>query len=228
MAGSAELDAMTSSPPNLGAPAQPNVSVADAAGSTPDNPLSLASLDPGVVSPYQPLSLPQEDQHPTELAPQQPIQNLGAVNHAGALAYMADNILRGVMQGHEQKVMRQQDQFNKKLEAQREIHEQIAKQYQQLKASGLGYLTDAAGNYIFGPDGRGIPTPVLTKLDSQRQAAFDAILQTMGSRIPQPKQKSGGKGKPASSASASKVARLPSREAPLQDHHPPRMLTIGA
>src|ERR1700722_10609930 len=62
---------------------------------------SLPTLNPA-DSPCQPLNLPQQDPKGQAPIPQEePVQNLGAVSHAGAIAYMADKILRGAMQGYE-------------------------------------------------------------------------------------------------------------------------------
>ena len=93
------------------------------------SPGALPSLTPA-DSPYQPLDLPQvaaPTVHP--LPQQQPTQNLGAVNRAGAFAYIANQVLRGAVQGYDAGRIQHAQQFNKKLSALSNLQNQLGQQY---------------------------------------------------------------------------------------------------
>src|ERR1700690_2202797 len=80
-------------------------------------PPALPTLNPE-DSPYKPLDLPQQTTHPTAPPPDnKPPDNLGAVSHAGAAAYMIDNVLRGASHGAAVGMQYAADQYNKKLSA---------------------------------------------------------------------------------------------------------------
>jgi hypothetical protein len=94
-------------------------------------PSALPSLNPE-DSPYKPLSLPEvapPTQHP--LPEQQPIQNLGATSKAGAVAFMADQVLRGATQGYDQARLQHAQQFNKKMTALSALQQQLGQQYKE-------------------------------------------------------------------------------------------------
>lgn len=91
--------------------------------------LALPPLNPA-DSPYAPLALPEvaaPAQHP--LADQQPQPNLGAVSKGGAIAYMADQVLRGAIRGYDQQRLQKAQQFNKKLSALSALEKDLGQQY---------------------------------------------------------------------------------------------------
>lgn len=137
---------------------------------TEDTP-ALPTLNPA-DSPYTPLDLPpvEAKQVPLPEASPEP-QNLGAVSRGGAIAYMADKILRGAMQGYDFAQQQKADQFNKKLAAQQSIYNDQAKQLHDMAVAGVDPNSQEF------KDAR---NRVLT--------AWQATMQTIGERIPQPKQ----------------------------------------
>lgn len=151
----------------------------------------LPTLNPA-DSPYTPLNLPEVTPRQVPIQEETPVDNLGAVSRGGAIAYMADKILRGVMQGYDFAQQRKADQFNKKLKAQEDIYHQQADQFNALSKAGYGpVLKDPS--QISSPGFTQTPefqaaSPEWKAAYNRLFAANQAIMQTIGSRIPQPKQ----------------------------------------
>ena len=144
-------------------------------GRIPDAPPAVPTLNPA-DSPYTPLTLPTVD--PKQIVPpeQKPVQDLGATSHAGGMAYLADQVLRGAMQGFDQAQQRKADQFNKKLAAQQSIYNDQAKQLHDMAVAGVDPNSD---------EFKQAQNRVLT--------SWQATMQTIGERIPQPKKSSKSK-----------------------------------
>lgn len=160
-------------------------------GRIPDDP-AIPTLNPA-DSPYKPVELPQE-QPPAPAPPpeQRPPDNLGAVSHAGAAAYMIDQVLKGASHGYAVGQAYAADQYNKKLTAIQGIYNDQAQQvYQIAKEGRAGTYTGPAG-----PDGKPtfVPTPEFTQARQRMLASWQAMMQTVGQRIPQTKK---GKAKAA-------------------------------
>lgn len=151
---------------------------AAAVQSQSSDPLALPTLNPA-SSPYQSLDLPPaEVRHPVPaLQPQQRIQDLGATTHAGAVAYLADQVLRSAMAGWSQRQQMQLAQYNKKLAASQSLYNQQAEQLYNLARSGVDpnsqQFKDARNRTLL---------------------AWQQTMQTIGERMPQ-EGKNGKKGK---------------------------------
>lgn len=133
-------------------------------------PAALPTLNPA-DSPYKPLTLPTVEPKQVPVSEQQPVQNLGATSHAGGLAYLADQVLRGAMKGYDAAQAHKADQFNKKLAAQQAIYNDQAKQLHDMAVAGVDPNSD---------EFKQAKNRVLT--------SWQATMQTIGQRIPQPKQ----------------------------------------
>jgi hypothetical protein len=143
------------------------------------NTPSPAEAAPTVTdSPYTPLNLPKsETKNPMpDLGPEATPQNLGAVSHAGAVAFLADKVLRGAVQGIAQHQAHQQDQYNKKLSAQQSIYNDQSKQLHDMAAAGVDPNSD---------EFKQAKNRVLT--------SWQAVMQSVGEKMPQPGK--GGKKK---------------------------------
>lgn len=108
---------------------------AGAAGAAPDASTSLPSLNPA-NSPYQPLVFPEAAPpvSPVEQRPQTPPDQLGAVTHAGAAAYLVDQGLRGIVEGHQRAEAFRNEKFNRHMVALSAISKQEGNQFKQLYA----------------------------------------------------------------------------------------------
>lgn len=175
-------DAAATSQPASSAPIA--VSTNSPAPAPSPSPTYTPSVDPNSASPYQSLSLPTVA--PTggvaaSLGPAQTPPNLGAASRTGGIGYIADRVLRGALQGHQAAVQQQADQFNKKLGAQQQIYNDQAGQYLKLVQTGADPQSQEVKD-----------------AQNRAMASWQAMMQTIGSRIPQTKQgKSGsGQGKP--------------------------------
>ena len=154
---------------------QANPVVSTPIGRIPTEDQSAAPLVPTLNpsdSPYTPLELPtvEPKQIPVPEASPEP-QNLGAVNHAGAIAYVADKILRGALQGYDFAQAHKAEQYNKKLSAQQQVYNDQARQLHAMAVAGVDpnsqEFKDARNRVL---------------------ASWQATMQTIGERIPQPKK----------------------------------------
>lgn len=137
---------------------------------------ALPTLNP-TDSPYQPLNLPTEEPKQAPPLPErQQDPNLGATSKTGAVAYLADQVLRGAMQGYDFAQQKKADQFNKKLAAQQSIYNDQAKQLHDMAVAGVD------------PNSKEFK-------DAQNRvlASWQATMNTIGERIPQPKKSSKSK-----------------------------------
>ena len=171
-----------------GTQANPVVSTPIGRIPTEDQAPLVPTLNPS-DSPYTPLELPtvEPKQIPVPEASPEP-QNLGAVNHAGAIAYVADKILRGALQGYDFAQAHKAEQYNKKLAAQQQILNEQAQQFKALSQAGYGPV-------ISDPSQLSPNSPQFQAASPEWKAAYNrvnaihqAILQTIGERIPQPKK----------------------------------------
>ena len=133
-------------------------------------PAALPTLNPA-DSPYQALNLPPVDPKQVPVQEQQPVQNLGAVSHGGAIAYMADQILRGAMQGYDAAQAKKADQFNKKLNAQQQVYNDQASQLYKMAQAGVDPNSQE-----------------FKDAKNRTLASWQAVMNTVGERIPQPKK----------------------------------------
>lgn len=138
--------------------------------SAPEEAKPLPTLNPS-NSPYTPLELPQVQPRPFDNSGPQVPQNLGNVTHGGAVAYMVDSILKGAARGVGQAQAYQADQYNRKLAAQQSIYNDQAKQLYDMTVAGI----DPNSQEFRAARGRVL-------------ASWQAVMQTMGERIPQPKK----------------------------------------
>lgn len=158
---------------------------------------SLPTFNPG-DSPYKPLNLPQQQVRTPQSEQQQPQsqpQNLGATSHAGAAAYLIDNILKGASHGYAQGQQYAADQYNKKLSATQSLYnDQAAQLYDLAKSGRAGTFTGPSGK-----DGKPtfVPSDEFNQVKGRMKVSWDAMMDTVGARIPQPK-----KGKKGSSQDA--------------------------
>lgn len=182
--------------------ADPQQTDAAPIGRIPDDP-AIPTLNPA-DSPYKPVELPQEQSAaPAPPPEQQPPQNLGAVSHAGAAAYMIDQVLRGASHGAAVGMAYSADQYNKKLTALQGLYNDQAQQmYQIAKEGRAGTFTGPAG-----PDGKPTfaPTQEFKQAQQRMLASWQAMMQVVGQRIPQQKK---GKGKSAQGGQDDQTALL--------------------
>lgn len=132
-------------------------------------PTSLPTLNPN-NSPYSPLNLPDISprQYSGALPQEEPVQNLGAVSHAGAVAYLADKVLRGAVQGIDAAHAYQAAQTNKKLAAQQSIYNDQASQLYKMAQAGID------------PNSQEYKDAYNRTLTS-----WQAMMQSIGEKIPQ-------------------------------------------
>lgn len=176
---------------------------ADPAAQTDAAPGSQAALP--VInpsdSPYQPLNLPKEEPKQIPIQEQAPVQNLGAASHGGSIAYLADQVLRGAMKGYDTAQAHKADQFNRKLTAQQAIYNDQAKQFYEMAASGV----DPKSEEFRQARGRVL-------------AAWQATMQTIGERIPQPNKSAKSKqGQQNGTDQSSLIARAMNHQNDPQD-----------
>jgi hypothetical protein len=97
-------------------------------------------------SPYPTVDAPSIPQKPQiQLPPQQqqPPQNLGAVTHGGAIAYLADGILRGYVQGRNMVNAQQAMKLKRKSDDLQNSYNQDAQRLYQLASAGIPQNSDA-------------------------------------------------------------------------------------
>ena len=180
----------------------------DTTSSPPPGIPALPSLNP-TDSPYQPLTLPEvkaPTQHP--LPDSDPNQNLGAINKGGAIAYLADKVLRGAVQGYDAHQAQKAQQANKKLSALDTLDQQVSSQFTSALNDVLTSKTGPDGKpvtrvQVVGDPARKIPPdpslandPEIAKvrnLYNQGQAVHGATLSALESYLPHLQQD--GKGK---------------------------------
>ena len=155
--------------------------------------LGLPTLNPE-DSPYKPLDLPQQEVRTPPPQPEnKPPDNLGAVSHAGAAAYLIDNVLRGASRGVAIGQQYAADQYNKKLSAVQSLYNDQAQQLYTMAKEGR------AGTFSGPPGKDGKPTfvesPEFSQAKGRMLVAWQAMMDTVGQRIPQGKKgKKGGGG----------------------------------
>lgn len=147
-------------------------------------------------SPYKPLDLPQQQvSQPAPPPEQKPPGDLGAVSHAGAAAYLIDNVLKGASHGAAVGMQYAADQYNKKLSAVQSLYNDQAQQLYTIAKEGR------AGTFTGPPDASGKPTFVpsaeFNATKGRMLAAWQAMMQTVGQRIPNQGGKKGKKQVPA-------------------------------
>lgn len=148
-----------------------------ASAASPASAVALPSLTPG-DSLYKPLDLPQATTptvHP--LARQQPVQNLGAASHAGAAAYIANQVLRGAIQGYDASRIQHAQQFNKKLSALSTLENQLGQQYVE------AYNDVGSSRPGMTPD-QILADPKVKQLHNQLLAVHQTTLQAIQSYLP--------------------------------------------
>lgn len=138
---------------------------------------ALPSLNPE-NSPYKPLSLPEvKPRQAPQLPEQQPIQNLGAVNKAGAIASIADSVLRGALKGYDQRQAMKAEQANKKLGALDSLQKQLGQQYVDAYNEAGSAHPDATPQQI-------LEDPNVKNLHNQVLAVHQATLNAIGNYLP--------------------------------------------
>lgn len=149
--------------------------------------LSLPTFNPG-DSPYKPLNLPQQEVH-KEAPPEQQKQpdNLGATSHAGAAAFLIDNVLKGASHGYAQGQAYAADQYNKKLSATQSLYNDQAAQLYDIAKSGR------AGTFSGPPDPKTgkpgfVPSDEFNQVKGRMLVSWQAMMDTVGARIPKPKK----------------------------------------
>lgn len=144
-------------------------------------PTLQPSLDPNAQSPYQPLSMPTVEAGPTvasALPPEQEPQHLGAASTAGQFAYMADKLLRGAAQGFDLAQRQKAAQAQKKVTALRSLYDDSAKQYRDLVQAGVDPNSDQ-----------------FKAAHNRMMASWQAMMDTVGSQLPQQQMDKNGKPK---------------------------------
>ena len=169
---------------------------AAASSSAPSSAIPvLPTLNPE-DSPYKPLNLPQQQPFTPPPAPEnKPTADLGATSHAGAAAYLIDNVLKGASHGAAVGMQYAADQYNKKLSAVQSLYNDQAQQlYTIAKEGRAGTFTGPPG-----PDGKPtfVPSAEFTATKGRMLAAWQAMMQTVGQRIPGLGGKKGKKQVPA-------------------------------
>ena len=148
-------------------------------------PAVLPTLNPA-DSPYKPLTLPTLEPKQVPVPEQQPVQNLGATSKGGGVAYLADQILRGVMKGYDFAQQQKAQSFNAKLKAQSDVlNDENERVYAIAKAGRAGTFTGPAG-----PDGKPtfVPSEEYKNALARADTIWGSMYKTIGERIPQPKQ----------------------------------------
>lgn len=172
----------------------PQQTAATGSSAAPSIPV-LPTLNPE-DSPYKPLDLPQQQvSQPAPPPDQKPPADLGAVSHAGAAAYLIDNVLKGASHGAAVGMQYAADQYNKKLSAVQSLYNDQAQQLYTIAKEGR------AGTFTGPPDASGKPTFVpsaeFNATKGRMLAAWQAMMQTVGQRIPNQGGKKGKKQVPA-------------------------------
>ena len=147
----------------------------------PTGVAALPSLNPS-DSPYQPLSLPEVKtpaQHP--MGEEEPVQNLGATNKAGAFAYIIDKTLRGAVQGYDQSRLQHAQQANKKLSALSALQQQLGQQYVQAYNEAGSSKPGMTPEQI-------LEDPKVKQLHNQLLAVHQTTLDAIGKYLPQLQQ----------------------------------------
>jgi len=155
------------------------------AAAPPPGMPALPSLNPA-DSPYQPLTLP-EVRTPTQhqLPEQEPVQNLGAVNKAGAFAYMANQVIRGAVQGYDDSRLQHAQQVNKKLQALGTLEQQLGQQYQR------AYNEVGSSKPGMTPE-QILDDPTVKQLHNQLLSVHQATLDAIGKYLPQLQESGAG------------------------------------
>lgn len=142
---------------------------AGAGGFSGANGALLPSLDPSVINaPYTPLQMQPLQQRRSladVLPPDQTPQDLGHTSGAGGVAYLLNQALRGVIQGHQQGVVAQQQKFNNNMESMQRNYNDQQQQYIAGVKNGSFIQHDDQGNVVYGPDGQ-------AQLNDQGKAAM--------------------------------------------------------
>jgi hypothetical protein len=147
-------------------------------GAASSAPPALPSLNP-TDSPYSALTLPDVPapaQH--ELPPQQDIPNLGAVSKAGAIAHIADGVLRGAIAGYDQRQAHKAAQTQKKMQALDTLQKQLGQQYVQ------AYNDVGSSSPNMTPE-QIIADPKVKALRNQLLAVHQATLSALQNYMPQ-------------------------------------------
>lgn len=131
---------------------------AGAGGFAGANGALLPSLDPSVINaPYTPLQMQPLQQRKSladVLPPDQTPQDLGHTSGAGGVAYLLNQALRGVIQGHQQGVVAQQQKFNNNMESMQRNYNDQQQQYIAGVKNGSFIQHDDQGNVVYSPDGQ--------------------------------------------------------------------------
>lgn len=171
----------TQSTDGVSSPSTASAAASPAAASPAPGMPALPSLNPA-DSPYQALSLPEVStpaQHP--MPEQDPIQNLGAVSKAGAIAFIANNVLRGATQGYDAARIQHAKQFNKKISALGSLEQQLGQQYQDAY-NEAGSTPGSDGNL---PSPQQIlEDPKVKQLHNQLLAVHQTTISAINSYLP--------------------------------------------
>lgn len=130
-------------------------------------------------SPYTPLDLPQATPPPSPLPdrPQPERSQLGAVSKGGAAAYLVDQGLRGIVEGHQRAVALHTERFNRKMAAlsgiEKQEGEQFKKIYAEVGSSKPGMTKDQI-----------MADPRVQAAYQRVQAAFDASQTALKDYLP--------------------------------------------
>jgi hypothetical protein len=89
------------------------------------------------------VAMPTPDAKQTQLPPRQEIPNLGAVTHGGAIAYYADSLLRGFVQGRNMVNAQQAMKLKRKSDDLQNSYNQDAQRLYQLASAGIPQNSDA-------------------------------------------------------------------------------------
>lgn len=156
----------TSSPyaaAGVGATTDPSAAAAAAgagagAAGTSGSGVLLPALDPSVVNaPYTPLQMQPLQQRKSladVLPPDQTPQDLGHTSGSGGVAYLLNQALRGVIQGHQQGVVAQQQKFNNNMESMQRNYNDQQQQYIAGVKNGSFIQHDDQGNVVYDANGQ--------------------------------------------------------------------------
>lgn len=97
--------------------------------------------DPNSPTPYQPVSTQQVIPQPFQPPPEDQIPNLGAVGHAGAIAYIGDKLLRGYMAGSAQKQIRDAVNLQRQQSAAAALYDTADQRATAMKNAGADKTT---------------------------------------------------------------------------------------
>jgi hypothetical protein len=138
---------------------------------------ALPSLNPA-DSPYKPLDLPQAappTQHP--MPEQEPIQNLGATNKTGAIAYLVNQALQGATKGYDAARIQHAQQFNKKMTALGALQQQLGQQYKEAYEEVGSSKPDMTPEQI-------LADPKVKQLHNQLLAVHQTTLDAVSKYLP--------------------------------------------